>query len=105
MNDKLLSLLGIARRAGRLTLGFDAAADSMRNGRTKLLLLAGDLSERTVRSISNTAQQTNTEIIRTDIPMQQLGAAIGKATGIISVNDAGFAGNLKRFALNKDRRN
>ncbi len=27
--------------------------------------------------------------------MQQLGAAIGKATGIISVNDAGFAGKLK----------
>lgn len=95
MNDKLLSLLGIARRAGRITLGFDAAADSMKNGKTKLLLLAGDLSERTVRNISNTAQQTGTEMIKTDIPMQQLGAAIGKATGIISVNDAGFADKMK----------
>ncbi len=95
MNDKLLSLLGIARRAGKLSLGFDAASDSMKSGKTKLLLLAADLSERTIRSISNTANQTATKVINTNIPMQQLGAAIGKTTGIISVNDQGFAEKMK----------
>ena len=91
MNEKLLSLLGIARRAGRLSLGFDAAADSMRSGQCRLLLIAVDLSERSKRSISRTAQQTQTRTIVLNMPMDTLGAAIGKLTGIVAVNDKGFA--------------
>lgn len=95
MNEKLLSLLGIARRAGRLSLGFDAASDAMYGHQCRLLLLANDLSERTVRSITGTAQQTNTRTIVLDIPMETLGAAIGKLTGIVAVNDKGFAEKMK----------
>ncbi len=95
MNDKLLSLLGIARRAGRLSLGFDAAVESMQKGKSQLLLLANDLSERTAGNITRTANQTKTHLIVTDIPMAQLGHAIGKITGIISVNDKGFAEKMK----------
>ena len=95
MNEQLLPLLGIARRAGRLSLGFDAATESMQKGRAQLLLLADDLSERTVRNITMTARQTDTHIIVTNVPMTQLGAAVGKSTGIISVNDKGFAEKMK----------
>ncbi len=95
MYNKLLSLAGLARRAGKLSLGFDACEDSMKSGKAQLLLLAADLSERTVRNISNTADKTNTCVIRTKIPMEQLGAAVGKVTGIISVNDSGFADKMK----------
>ncbi len=95
MNEKLLSLLGIARRAGRLSLGFDAATESMQKGRCRLLLLANDLSERTVRNITLSARQTETPTIVTDSTMQQLGAAVGKTTGIISVNDNGFADKMR----------
>ncbi len=91
MNNKLLSLLGIARRAGRVSLGFDAAVDAMRNGQCRLLLLAGDLSERTKRSITRAAEENDARIILLDIAMDELGAAVGKVTGIISVNDRGFA--------------
>ena len=49
MNNKLLSLLGIARRAGRLSLGYDSAEEAMKNGKSRLLILAWDLSERTLR--------------------------------------------------------
>lgn len=96
MNEKLLSLLGIARRAGRLSLGFDAAADAMKNGSSCLLLLACDLSQRSYGSITYIATQNNTGTMRLDITMEQLGSAVGKRqTGIISVNDKGFADKLK----------
>ncbi len=95
MNDKLLSLLGIARRAGRLSLGFDVAAEAMRSGKSSLLLLADDLSERTMRNITETARQTDTQTIVLNISMEQLGGSVGKAVGIISVNDAGFAKKMK----------
>ena len=96
MNEKLLSLLGIARRAGRLSIGFDAAAESMKKGRSYLLLLADDISERTLGSIISKAEQSGTEILKINISMEQIGNALGKKmTGIISVNDSGFAEKLK----------
>ena len=36
----LLSLLGLARRAGKLSLGNDAAVESLRKGQARLVLLA-----------------------------------------------------------------
>ena len=95
MNAKLLSFLGLARRAGRLALGFDAASDAMLSGKCRLLILASDLSERTIRSITRTANQTQTRTIVSDISMNDLGCAIGKQTGIVAVNDKGFADKLE----------
>lgn len=96
MNQRLLSLLGIARRAGRLSPGFDAAADSIKKGRSRLLLLAADLSERTAQSIVSKAKQSGVEVITANISMDLIGNAVGrKMTGIISVNDNGFAEKIK----------
>ncbi|MGN1458330.1 MAG: L7Ae/L30e/S12e/Gadd45 family ribosomal protein [Acutalibacteraceae bacterium] len=95
MNDKLLSFLGIARRAGRLSLGFDMATEAMNKGKSKLLLLACDLSARTTRSITETAHKSGTQTIVLNIPMEQIGISLGKVTGIISVDDEGFAEKLK----------
>ena len=47
MNDKLTGLLGLSRRAGHMTCGFDAVADLLRGGRAVLVLLASDLSPKT----------------------------------------------------------
>ena len=95
MNEKLLSLLGIARRAGRLSLGFDAAADAIKNGKSSLLLLACDLSPRSLGSIGYIAEQAGVPVRQISATMEQLGIAIGKQqTGIISVNDSGFAKKL-----------
>lgn len=97
MNDKLLSFLGIARRAGRLSLGFDMATETMTKGKSRLLLLACDLSPRTTKAITETAQRSGTQIIVLNISMEQIGVSLGKVTGIISVNDEGFAKKLKEL--------
>lgn len=105
MDEKLLSLLGLARRAGKVSLGFDAAADSIRSGKCRLLLLASDLSERTKRSAMRISENSQVRTIVLDIPMEVLGAAIGKLTGIVAVNDKGFAEKMKTLCFDKDRRN
>lgn len=95
MNDKLLSLLGIARRAGRLSLGFDSAEEAIKKGKSRLLILASDLSERSKNAIIKTAQLQSIRTIVLDVTMDKLGTAVGKTTGIISVNDRGFAEKMK----------
>ena len=44
--DKLLSLLGLARRAGKVEPGFDAAVGAARSGKACLLLAAGIFQRR-----------------------------------------------------------
>ena len=57
--NKLLSLLGIARRAGRLSLGNDPALEAMRNGQTCVILVANDLSKRTLKGVCFAAEEAH----------------------------------------------
>lgn len=101
MNSQLLSFLGIARRANALTLGFDPAVEAMSGGKVCLLLLAEDLSSRTLRNITAAAQKNRVQtIVLEKISMDQIGAAIGKRTGIVAVNDEGFSNKLKTLCGN-----
>lgn len=96
MEEKLLSMLGIARRAAKLAMGYDAAYDAMQKGKCRLLVLSADLSERTMKSIREQAQRSGTEICCLDCTMELLGKAVGrKQTGIIAINDSGFAKSVK----------
>ena len=96
MNERLLSLLGLARRAGKLSMGFDASAEAMRRGEAALLLLSDDLSERTNKSIRSVAEQYNISVVCCGCGMDAMGHAAGrKKTGIITVCDNGFAEKMK----------
>lgn len=94
MNNSLLQLLGIARRAGKLALGSEAACGAVRAKRAVLVLLASDLSPRTVRTVSAVAEQTGTKAITIRSTMDELSRALGKRSGVIAVADRGFAEKL-----------
>ncbi|MGN0536681.1 MAG: L7Ae/L30e/S12e/Gadd45 family ribosomal protein [Acutalibacteraceae bacterium] len=101
MNSQLLSFLGIARRANALTLGFDPTVEAMSEGKVCLLLLTEDLSSRTLRNITAAAQKNRVQtIVLENTSMDQIGAAIGKRTGIVAVNDEGFSNKLKTLCGN-----
>ncbi len=94
MNEKALSLLGLARRAGKLSLGFDPSVDAVIHGRSELILLCEDISERSRKKITDLAGRTGVKVISPDVSMNRMGMAIGKTSGIISVDDEGFANKL-----------
>ncbi len=92
-NPKLLSLLGMCRRAGRLSCGHDAAIGSIRSRSAKLCLLSSDSSQRLRKETEREAAFDGR-----DIPVRVLFSTIeeiGKATGlksaVVTVNDEGFA--------------
>jgi ribosomal protein L7Ae-like RNA K-turn-binding protein len=94
MNEKLLHLLGIARKAGRLTLGTDAAKESLQKRKTVLVLLASDLSKRTAADVNEAALQAGVPSRSIPPDLDDLGAALGKRAGVVAVNDTGFAKKL-----------
>ena len=50
-NSKLLSLLGLAKKAGKLSLGHDAVIEAIGRRKAHLIVLAVDASERIEREM------------------------------------------------------
>jgi ribosomal protein L7Ae-like RNA K-turn-binding protein len=90
-DEQLLHLLGIARRAGALALGTEAASQAVRRHRTRLILLAQGLSPRTAAKMRAEAEKTGVHTADIAVGMDSLEYALGKRVGVIAVNDAGFA--------------
>jgi ribosomal protein L7Ae-like RNA K-turn-binding protein len=87
---KDLSLIGLARKAGRLAVGSDAALEAVRSGRAKLIILASDAAENTVSRIFN--RHDDVPIHRLRVPKEELGGAVGLAAcSAVALCDAGFA--------------
>ncbi len=101
MNNKLLSFLGLCRRAGKMTIGNDAVIEEINNGESCLVLLAGDASQRTAKEVALVAENNNVEIRTLSYSKQQLSQALGKLTAVISIHDAGFAKKLMQLADNE----
>lgn len=95
MNDRILGLLGLMRRAGKLTVGYDAVSDRIKDQTAVLVVLAGDTSEKTEKNIRYTAEKYGVESVRIAPPMEEIGQSvgIGKA-GVLAVTDSGFAEKL-----------
>ncbi len=94
-NDKLGGLLGLARRAGKVSLGHDAAITSLKNGEAWLCLLAGDASARLQEETARAAEHFSNgrvPLLKTDYTMDGFGQCMGaKKTAVLTVNDRGFA--------------
>ena len=73
MENKLLSLLGLARRAGKVEPGFDAAVGAARSGKAALLLAAGDISEKTVKNLRYEGDRAGIPTLRVSSGMEALG--------------------------------
>ena len=93
-NKRLLSLLGLARRANRLSLGSDPAEEALRKGQARLVLLAEDLSQHTAGGVRFAAEEAGVDVLTAACTMDEISMALGKRTGVVAVNDAGFAKKL-----------
>jgi ribosomal protein L7Ae-like RNA K-turn-binding protein len=93
-DNRLLNLLGIARRAGRLEFGSEAVRQAVRRRRARLVLFAADFSPGSAEKIGAEAKKAGVRTARIHAEMDAVEAALGKRTGVISVNDTGFAKKL-----------
>lgn len=91
--NKLLSMLGLSARAGRLVSGVQAVEIALKKGDGKLVVLDEDASENTKKQISDACHHKKTPIIT--VPSCSLGDAIGKPGRMIAaVTDTSFADRI-----------
>lgn len=95
-NNKILPLLGLARRAGRVSLGHDAAVSSIVKNKAKLCVLSSDASERLKNEFLHATSYENKSIplIVLYEDMLSLGNAVGSKCRVLTVDDEGFANKI-----------
>ena len=94
MADKVLSLLGLARRAGKLEAGFDAAVSAAKAKRAYLLIAAQDVSDKTVKNLKYEGDRVGIPTVRVKAGMEETGRACNVRAGVLAVTDQGFAAAL-----------
>jgi ribosomal protein L7Ae-like RNA K-turn-binding protein len=95
IQQKWMSLLGLANRARKLISGEELVVKEIRSGKAKLVLLAEDASKNTEKKISDKCAYYQVPLKRVE-NRSLLGQAIGKeARVVVAVLDEGFAQKLR----------
>ena len=90
--DRSLQLLGMAKKAGLLAVGGDAAATAARRGEAELLITANDASESSIRRARANAEANGIKHIAVPFSMFELGKTAGRGSpGTIAFLDKGLA--------------
>ena len=97
--DPLYGALSLARKAGKLVMGFDPVKDQVLSGRAFLVLTAADLSPKTYKRVEQYCQDL-VELKPTHLTQYDLSGFAHKPVGVLGVLDPNLA-NLCSNALLK----
>ncbi|MDO4730926.1 MAG: ribosomal L7Ae/L30e/S12e/Gadd45 family protein [Clostridia bacterium] len=91
MQDKLLSFLGLARKAGKLNIGSDAVINSILKLNSKLVLFASDASQNTVSKILKYSKKNNIVTLFCNRTKNDFYNMFNRQCAVLSVNDENFS--------------
>ena len=95
--NKLLFALSLAKKSGKQVMGFDAVKTAVIHGTAHIVLLAEDLSEKTVKRVNYFCEDL-TEVHNTGLTQFEISQVAGRLTGVLAVTDENLA-VLARNAL------
>lgn len=94
-DKKVLTLLGFAAKAGKLSYGMDASLKALTAKRSQLILAAEDVSPKSQKEAAFFSHKGSVNfLILKGFNITTVSDAVGRRCGIISVNDNGFADAL-----------
>ncbi len=92
MTEKIFGMLGLMRRASAIVPGEDKAAEAVRAGKGKLLLLAEDVADNARRKAENLSAGRSVALVPLPFDRAALGDALGLGScSVAAVTDLGFA--------------
>ena len=104
--EHVLSLLGLAHKAGKVEIGEEPVAAVTRAKKARLMLLAQDAGPSSVRRGLGFAEYGNCLCLSVDADKDALGRALGRTScAMCAVTDIGFAAAIaeKLAALDQER--
>lgn len=97
MIDKVYGLLGLCARMGKIVSGMDAVENEIKKNSIKLVIVADDASDKTIKNIKYLAENRNVEVIVIG-KISENSRAIGKENrAIIGIKDKNIASGVKKI--------
>ncbi|UOR12692.1 YlxQ family RNA-binding protein [Halobacillus amylolyticus] len=95
MSGSYLNIIGLALRAGKVTLGEEHIVKDIQRGRAKLVLVANDTGKQTMKKLTDKCSSYHIPCYVVD-DRETLSQAMGKSGRVaIAVLDQGFAKKLQ----------
>ena len=96
-HDKALGLLSLARKAGRIEVGEAPVNIAVRAGKARLVLVAQDASDHTLRKTRNLVAGTKHPLLKVPYGKDTLGNTVGySAISVCALTDSALALNFVR---------
>lgn len=107
--QKIINLLTICRKSGKLIYGFDAVKEAVYEGNVSCVLTTDDISPKTLKEVKFFCGNARIEIVELGLKSADLYGIFGKEIVVAAISDFGFAkrfkelGNDPLFKKNKRR--
>ena len=105
MNNRFLSMLGLAKRAGALIIGTDLVTKALPSGKIRLVIYAGNSSANTEKKITDKCKFYTTKCVKLTYNGDEVAHAIGKlsSVSVIGIADENFSKELISLISNETR--
>lgn len=88
MQNKALGLLGISLKGGNVEIGEEPVGSAATSGKARLIILAGDAADHTLRKARSFASRHETPLIQVDFTKDTLGGVFGRnSVAMLAVTD------------------
>lgn len=103
--DKVLRLLGLAKKAGRLEVGEEPVGAAARARDARLIVVAEDAAENTLRRVRHFADAGQCLWVKVPATKEMLGRAVGRTScAMAALTDIGFAEAVAKKLAELDER-
>ena len=93
-NERILSAMSMARGAGKLKIGFEAAREAVSSG-AGMVIIASDISERTRRETERFCE-SRCEMAEPGFTQDEIAEKFGWRFGVAAVTDNNFAELIRK---------
>lgn len=93
--NKVLFSMSLAKKAGKLVCGFDRVKTAVIRGEAWAVVLASDLSEKTIKRVNYFCEDI-ADVYMTGLTQYEFSQVAGRLTGIVTITDE----NLARLCTN-----
>ncbi len=94
IDNKIYGLLGLARRAGKISFGTESSIETIQKGKAKLVIVTTDSSDRTKNNFEELSKKFNVEF-RIFGTIENLSKSIGQNNkAVIVIKDKNFSNEI-----------
>lgn len=100
--DRILSLISLSKKAGKLVLGFDVTKKELLKGTTDTVFVCSDLSSKTLKEVNYICGDMEVEVKQLPIILDEIWYEVGKRSGVICITENGLSKKVSELLSNAD---